>query len=479
MTPAVTMSAAALGALLRADPGAGRPAYRHLAERLRRLIGDGRVAVGTKLPSERELTAHLGVSRTTVTRAYAVLRDSGYLTSQRGSGSLAQLPGGSLPGHGPLTLRPTDPDAIDLTYAALPASPGTLAAYERALARLPRHLAVPGYEPIGLAQTRGAIAAWFTDRGLATSPAQIVVTAGANAGVAALAAALLRPGDRVVVESPTYPNVLHTLRSAHLRPVGVPVTGHGWDVAAVEQTMRRSGAKLAYLVPDFHNPTGALMSEQVRAQVVSAVVGAGAWVLVDETFVDLALDGAPMPPPTAAFSDRVITVGGVSKAFWGGVRVGWIRLPEELVEPVVRARYGLDLGTAILEQLVTEELLADRQAILAQRRPALLGQRDALVAALHEHLPDWTFQVPTGGVNLWCQLPAPHSRALVHSAAASGLWLAPGGQFSVHGRLESFLRLPYTLAPEQLREAARRLCVAWQDTSDSATADGPWPPLLA
>ncbi len=155
------------------------PAYKGLAEGLRVLITDGRVPVGARLPSERELTDALAVSRTTVTRAYAELRDHGFLVSRQGSGSVASLPASR--GHrGDHLLPPGDlpQDKIDLTCAAPVPGPGVLAAYERAVAELPAYLAGTGYYPSGLPVLREAVAASYAARGLPTSPEQIMVVPG-------------------------------------------------------------------------------------------------------------------------------------------------------------------------------------------------------------------------------------------------------------------------------------------------------------
>jgi DNA-binding transcriptional MocR family regulator len=482
--PDATVTATGLTSLLGANPlGGDGPAYRLLADRLRLLIADGRIPAGTRLPSERDLPTALGVSRTTVTRAYAVLRDGGYLTSRRGSGSVATLPGGALPTHGPLIARRTSPQTIDLTYAALPASTGTMQAYERALAALPRYLTVPGYDPVGLPETRAAIAGWYAARGLPTTPDQIIVTSGANGALAALAHAVGRPGQRVVMETPTYANAIHTLSGVGLRPTGVPLGAHGWEVESFEATMRRTRAPLAYLVPDFHNPTGALMSTATRSAIVDAADRAGTTLVVDETFADLSLDVSPadMHPPVAAFGERVVSIGSTSKAFWGGVRVGWLRLPADspVRERVLYSRHCVDLGTPILEQLVTAELFAARDTIIEERRATLRTQRAAMVEALAAALPEWGFVVPAGGVNLWCDLPRAVASGLVRAAAPLGLHLAAGGRFAVGGGLESCLRLPYTLAPERLREAVSRLAQAWSSAVESAPADASWPPIVA
>ena len=178
-----TVSARSLGALLGPSP-LPRPAYRGLADAVRRLVCDGRLLVGTRLPSERALTTELGLSRTTVGAALDALRDEGYVLTRRGSGSVVALPARS----GAITLSnaglipsPLPPDVIDLTYAALPAAAGITAAYERALHELPRHLATPGYHPHGVPEAREALARWFDGRGLPTDPDQVVVTSGAHA----------------------------------------------------------------------------------------------------------------------------------------------------------------------------------------------------------------------------------------------------------------------------------------------------------
>jgi len=174
------------------------PAYRGLADAIRLLVADGRVATGTRLPSERDLTAALGVSRTTVTRAYAVLRELGYLTSRQGSGSVTALPGGTAAHRRGSSLSPTDlsrlGDSIDLTCASMSAPSGTMAAYEAAVAALPAHLGGTGYQPLGLETLRDALAGWFTARGLPTTPDQVMVTSGA---LSALANALMTDPDRV------------------------------------------------------------------------------------------------------------------------------------------------------------------------------------------------------------------------------------------------------------------------------------------
>jgi DNA-binding transcriptional MocR family regulator len=443
------------------------PAYRGVADAVRLLIADGRIPAGTRLPSERELTASLGVSRTTVTSAYAELRDRGYLSSRQGSGSLAELPGHTT-GRGQGTaLQPgadhAERDVIDLTCASMSAPAGTVAAYERAVDQLPRYLAGTGYHPLGISVLREALAARFTERGLGTTPNQIMVTSGALAGLAVAGRALLSPGDRVLLESPTYPNAIDALRRDGARLVALPLDRAGWDVEAADAALRQTAPRAAYLIPDFHNPTGALMTDAQRLGIGEALAGTHTVGIVDETLVDLAHDAsAPMPRPLAAYHSRTITLGGASKTFWGGLRVGWIRAPRDLMPALVSARLTLDLGAPVLEQLVLTDLLGHRDEVLAQRRASVVATRDALVGALQDRLPQWQFRMPEGGLCLWAELPEPLSTPLCAAADQRGVVLAPGAQFAVEGGMERFLRLPFTgHGPEVLTEAVERLALAW------------------
>src|SRR4249919_1606579 len=154
-----------LALLLGPDVLTSSPAYLALADGIRHVITDGRVSPGTRLPSERELTAALGTSRTTVTGAYRELKERGYLTTRQGSGSVASLPGGGGEvAHRALIPRSADADAIDLTCATSPAAPGVAGAFASALEVLPRWLTTGGYDAAGLEELRVAIADRYVER---------------------------------------------------------------------------------------------------------------------------------------------------------------------------------------------------------------------------------------------------------------------------------------------------------------------------
>ncbi|MFC4786809.1 MocR-like transcription factor YczR [Nocardioides sp. MAHUQ-72] len=439
------------------------PAYAGLADALTLLIGDGRIGLGTRLPSERELTEALGVSRTTVTRAYAALRDTGYAEARQGSGTYTRVPGGRARAHDRALLpRPGDDEAIDLNCAAASAPPGVAAAYAEAAADLPAYLGGHGYFPAGLPQLQQAIAATYDARGLPTHPDQVMVTPGALSAASIVAQAFTGPGDRVLVESPVYPNATQAIRHSGARLVPAPVDPDGWDLDAVGATLRQSAPKLAYLIPDFQNPTGHVMTDAQREEYAAALRRTRTVAVVDEAHQALALEGQEMPRPFAAYSPEAITIGSASKSFWGGLRLGWIRSPEGRMDDLTRARVGLDLGAPVMEQLVLARLLADAGPILRDHRARLREQRDALAAALRDLLPEWRFRLPAGGLALWCELPGPLGTVVVAEAERRGVIIAPGPVFAAEGGLDRFVRIPWTRPPEELEEAVRRLVAAWE-----------------
>ncbi|GAB3293752.1 MocR-like transcription factor YczR [Parasphingorhabdus pacifica] len=441
--------------------GATKTSSRGVHSGVRQLVLDGRLPPGTRLPAERDIAESLGVSRTLVARALERLRDEGFIASRRGAGSWVKLPDGDRETTNGGWFPSGDPDIFNLAQAAPGAPPELGAATDRARVRLPEEFAGHGYQPHGLLPLRQRIAERFTARGLPTDPRQILVTNGAQHAFALVLRTLVAPGDRVLVEHPTYPNALEAIRGINATPVAAPMTEHGWDLDLVEAGIRQTSPRLAYLIPDFQNPTGFRLDEPGRERLAAALRSNRTTAVVDETLVDVDLGDQPPPLPMAAFGpERVIVTGSASKSFWGGIRLGWLRAPEELLQRVVTGRAALDLGSPVLEQLVLTELFDESEAVLRRRRAESIVRRDRLVSALAEHLPEWSFRVPDGGLALWCDLGEQVGSRLAVAAERQGVRLAAGSRFAVHGALERHVRLPYTLEPEHLEEAVRRLALA-------------------
>ncbi|KTR40784.1 hypothetical protein NS263_06995 [Curtobacterium oceanosedimentum] len=464
--PPVSLSARA-AALLLADwrDGTDAPAYEALSDAVRVLVIDGRVPLGVRLPAERGLAEALGVSRTTVANAYARLRDDGFVVSLRGSGSVVHLPRDLAGRPDPERLGGVVPgDLLDLRKAALHAAPEVAEAVERAVRHVPAALAGIGYDTVGDPGLRAAIAARYTERGLPTDPSQVVVTIGAQHAIALLARVLVRRGDTVLVESPTYPHAHEAFREAGARLVGVPVDARaGWDAAALETTLRRTAPAVAYVMPELHNPTGATMTADTRRVLLDVAATTGTTIVADETMGELRIDGDPAPPLAVADPSgaSVVMIGSAAKVFWGGLRIGWVRAAPELLQRLLLARPTGDLGTPVLDQLVARELLPRTAAVLEARRTFLRTGRDELVAGLRARLPEWDVPSPAGGLTTWVGLGRPVSSALVLAARAEGVVLASGGVFGPDGGFERFLRVPYTMGAADRERLVDVLGRAW------------------
>ncbi len=472
------IAAQALRRLLGTLP-AHTPGYLALADATRRCILDGSLPLHTRLPSERELAEVLGISRTTTSAAYERLRATGFLHTRRGSGSVTTIPQGRASGpasaggawSGQVDDRPGAP--VDLTLAAPSAPTQLYGAAQRALEALPRHLTGTGYTFLGLPALRAALAERYTRRGTPTSPDEILVTTGAQQAIYLVMASYVGAGERVVVEHPAYPHAIAAVRGVGGRPVPVPVGPGGVDLDLLESTIRRSAPRLVHLTPDFHNPTGASLDPGARERLRELAARHRTPVVGDETLTDLALDGpAPACVLGRAPNPYLLTIGSASKSFWGGLRVGWVRARRDVVSRLGQERSRHDLSTGLLDQLVTLELLAQEDLVLAERRAALRTQREALLAALARELP-WRVARPAGGLSTWIDLGAPLSSALAAIAPQHGVLVVPGTIFGVDGAFENRLRLPFSADVERIERGVASLASAWRALGPGARPGTP------
>ena len=469
------MDGSRLRDLLAAEVAAG-PRTGSLVVALRSLIVDGRMLPGSRLPAERLLAVALGLSRSTVTAAYDQLRGEGYLVSRQGSGTFAELPPAAS------GWRPDDPLAqgasplLDLTVAALPAPPLLAEVARESAASLPAYMAGTGLGPAGLDELRQAVADRYSERGLSTRPNEVLITSGALHAWDLLLRVFGRPGAVVAVEQPTYPGVIDAALAhrARLQPVAVDVTG--WDTGEA----RRRPAVLAHLTFDGHNPTGQWADDETRSRVLASFEHSTV-VAVDETMLDFHHDGSDTSPAPlrARPGATVVAIGTMSKSFWAGLRVGWIRGPTTLIQRIAAVRAGQDLSPPVLEQLMATRLLRRRAQILLERRSTVAARRQVLLDALAVHCPSWHANPPAGGLAAWVDLGGGSSSRLADRALEHGVRVTPGPRFTVHGTHDRWVRIPFVLPPEQLEDAVRRLAAAATDLQPArprrhSAADTAW-----
>jgi DNA-binding transcriptional MocR family regulator len=453
--------------------------YLLLAARLRTLIDEGELRPGSRLPPDRALAAALVVGRSTVVAAYDRLVGEGRIMRRQGSGT--RVAGTASAPARPTTDAPAflhllEPhDGVIMLGCAAPdrPPPELIAACMHTLPQLAGSIDDIGYHPMGHLALRGAIAARYQSRGLPTTPDQILVTNGGQQALTLLARSLIRPGDRVLVQAPTYPGALAAFQEETAVLRALPVSLNGFAAALAEHR-----PVLAYVIATFHNPTGVVLPEQSRRRLARTAAAAGVTLVEDEVLADLGFPGERAPLPLAAYHDQVITVGSLSKVVWGGLRIGWLRAPAPVIARLARLRAVHDLGGNIPAQLAAAHLLP--RLDVPQRRGAKQRQarHDHLRAELAHHLPDWQAPAVPGGQTLWVRLPRGDGSSFAQQAFRHGIAVLPGSGLDADGRSAEYLRLHFLAPPAQLSEAVHRLAAAWRSYKPEQRRDT-FPPAIA
>jgi DNA-binding transcriptional MocR family regulator len=463
------------------------PLYRMLATRIGRLADTGELPPGLRLPPERELASALAMSRNTVAMAYQRLRDEGMASSRQGSGTRI-VPHRTTPGavhraNGFFARVLATADVrIDLSMADVECAPQVAAALEDPASMLDRATrreitGSTGYFPYGVPLLRAAIASVLTTRyGLPTRPEEVLVTTGGQQALDLLARSELAPGQSAVTEDPTFPGGLDALRRSATRLVGVPPG----DISRLERAVEAHRPGLVYLVPTYHNPLGTSLSLASREAVIALAAAHPDVVFIDDmVMADMGLTDTALPPTLAALAPglpNVVTIGSLSKAYWCGLRIGWIRAPEGIIARLAATKSAADLGSAAYQQAVVAAVVAGQHdEIVKWRRDWLRPQYDALADAFRERLPDWTWTTPKGGLTVWARLPGEtDSGAFAEVALRHGVAVVPGRLLSAGDSPDAarHVRIAYTRPPEQMADAVSALAAAFAQAGDFGGASG-------
>jgi GntR family transcriptional regulator/MocR family aminotransferase len=452
------------------DRNGGDALHRQIEASIRHRIRSGALPAGVVLPPSRALAAELGVTRGVVVEAYAQLVAEGYLTSR--SGGYTQVapasaaappptaaPSAAAPGPGRPARSHSPRALVDFGYGRCNLAAFPRAAWLRSVRRVLTEAADErlGYlDGRGAVELRSALAAYLNRvRGTNADPETIVITNGYAQAVSLLMGVLAARGARTVaVEDPSASDDARPLADAlGVNVVGVPVSDDGVRVDAVAQL----DADLLILTPSHQWPTGGVLSPQARAAVLGWAQRAGALVLEDDYDAEYRYDRAPIGAMQGLDPNRVAYAGTASKTLAPGFRLGWLILPQELVEPFAEAKLLADRGSPILDQLTFADFLSrgefDRH--LRRMRPVYRSRRDALLRALARHLPELK---PTGiaaGLHLVAWLPPDLDEATVITAAASEGVAVAG------------------VTPHRLSPAPRGgLIFGYSDLNERAIADG-------
>jgi len=321
------------------------------------------------------------------------------------------------------------------------------------------------YSPTeGLPAARAAIAGLVEQRqGGTVDPEDVLVTSGGIEALQLLARTFLDPGDRVLVETPTYLGAIMAFAGYEAVVDGVAVDDDGIRVDELEDALRRGPRpKLLYVIPDHQNPSGLSLSADRRAALVEVCRRHGVLVVEDVAYRDLGFDGTAPPSLWSLGPDVVVQIGTFSKIFVPGVRLGWAVGPASVVDAMTAAKQNSDqcagaLGQMLMTSFVTQGHL-DRNLVVA--RALYESRATTMLAALAEHLPDgYSWTRPRGGFFVWLTGPDDvDARSLVAPAARLGVAYVPGTPFHPGGGGHNTFRLAFSRATEDdITEGVRRL----------------------
>jgi GntR family transcriptional regulator/MocR family aminotransferase len=473
------------------------PLYQQIVAYMRQGILSGSLAPETRLPAIRQLAADLGVNRITVEKAYAELEADGLIFTRVGSGTfvLPQDPfpvvekspldtpwplwqmDASNPHVTPYQARVEEmvraskhPDPINFSKGSGDASLFPAEDFRKVIQNVMRRDGagaldygdVSGYLPL-----RSMIAHVLSSQGLQTLPENVMITAGSQQALALVLRLLMKPGDVIFTEKPTYSGALNLFRSLNLVPVGVPVDERGMQVEKMEILLKKYHPKMIYTIPNFQNPTGTCLSVPRRRQLIALADQYNVPILEDDFVGDLRYDGHALPALKSLDpGGRVIYISTFSKMLMPGLRVGFLAVEGPIYESLLNFKHVNDLATSNLIQRALEAYVSvgSYQAHLRRSCHVYRKRRDAMLTAINRHLPAGVqVSPPQGGLFIWLHLPDNlSSEELLPLAIEEGVLFSPGNSFFPDGvEGKDFLRLNFVNhSPEEIDQGIRRLGAA-------------------
>lgn len=465
------------------QPASGGEAmlYEQVAQKLREQVTSGIYRQGERVPSVRRLSDQLDVSISTVIEAYRRLESQGVLEARPQSGYYVRTrlwqppaqPEISKPHCSPTTvnvsslalrlLRVTrDPDMLQLGVAAPHASLLPTRALNGIVARLARRDTGRGgsYDfPPGCPELRRQIARRALDAGCTLSPDEIVTTSGCQEALSLCLRAVAKPGDTVAIESPVFYGTLQTIEQMGLKAIEIPTCPRkGISIEALALALDRWKIRACLIVPNFSNPTGAVMPEERKKRLVQLLAERGVPLIEDDIYGDLT-HRAPRPKAAKSYDRKglVMLCSSFSKTLAPGYRVGWVA-PGRWQEQIEHLKYVNTIATATLPQLAIAEFLerGGYDHYLRKTRALYAEGVERMTHALARYFPDGTrVTQPAGGFVLWVELPKKVDSLELHRRAlARKISIAPGPLFSAKQAYRNCIRLTCALPWDERLERA-------------------------
>ncbi|MEA2297879.1 MAG: 2-aminoadipate transaminase [Solirubrobacteraceae bacterium] len=461
-----------------------------LVDLIRAGVDRGDLAAGQRLEPTRALAERAGVNHLTAVRAYRRLAELGYVTAAVGRGTFVrQAPPGRrpldrgdwqaavLPARRPSYANevlgqsfrmPGEPDMISLATGWPDPSLYPVADLARLMAEVfaeDGEQALSYLDPEGLPALREQIAVRGRAMGFATDAEEIVVTSGARQALDLVTRVLLRPGDVVAVEAPTFTGTLSSLQATGARLIGIPVDDDGLDIDALERVLARHEIKLCVLQSACQNPTGRDLSPTRAARLIELARERSFFLLDDGVYANVRFEGPERPRLRSLAPSHVIYVDSVSKTMGGGLRLGWIAADGPVRGRLVDLKLDSDFHSSSPIQHLAARFLASGayESMLARTIPVYRDRRDALLESIDRRLAgEASYSFPLGGHHVWVTLERPtDEQLLLREALRRGVAFTPGQAMVPEESVRGQLRLSFSLlGPDALDEGVRRLTVA-------------------
>jgi GntR family transcriptional regulator/MocR family aminotransferase len=473
------------------DRNLPQPLYQQIYTFLREQIESGVLAPGAQLPATRQLAKDLGVSRITVQNAYLDLESEALITTREGSGTYVRVPLYPVRAEEPTAStnwpqwqQPFVSDTQIEPWGTLPPQKEMISFtgvgaveqfpivhFGKAFKTVTNYMGEEAYQygafDGGYLPLRETIGEILASQGIRARPEHILVCSGSQQALSLVCQVLLRPGDIVLAEQPTYNLALDLFRMLRVKVVGVPIDADGMQVTEMEGLINQHQPRLIYTVPNFQNPSGMCLSAERRRQLIDLVDRYQIPLIEDDFVGDLRFAGRSLPAIKALDpGGRVLYVGTFSKMLMPGLRMGYLVAEGPVYKRLAHMKMVTDLTSSpVMQRTLHEFVTVGRYQIHLRRSKKLYRKRsDAMLKALTEYLPQAEVIPPQGGLFIWLQLPeGVNTREMLSAAREAGVEYAPGDQFFSNPEDGAcYLRLNFAVLDEaQIVEGVRRLAGVW------------------
>jgi GntR family transcriptional regulator of abcA and norABC len=430
------------------------PRYLQIVHSIREKITNGEWSIGTKLPTQREMSEQFQVNRSTVITAIEILKAEGLLEGKTGSGVyIVNNKWSLLTANSPLdwsdwskwAVHPpsdhtvqiineseTKNDIIQLSKGELGSDLFPHFEIAKTLEKVSSQLHEFGYgDGLGDINLRKEISKHLQKQGIRASPSNILIVSGALQALKLISLGILKRGSTVFIESPSYLYSIKLFRAAGMALRPIQVNKNGLDLKELAQQKIINNLSALYVNPTYHNPTSTIMPLQQRELLMETCQYFQLPIIEDDIFRDLWID-EPAPPPlkTLDKQGQVLYVGSFSKTIAAGLRIGWLVGPENVIKRLSDLRMQIDYGSSYLSQVLVKEFLSSGlyESHLNKVRSALKKKRDFLLGLLDLHLCDYaTWPKPTGGFFIWVTFNKNiNMKKIFKQSLNNGLLINPG-----------------------------------------------------